>query len=172
MSSLIRTNAPAATLLIRVMVGGIFLSEGIQKFFYLDQLASGRFERIGIPAPEIMGPFVATVECTCGLMILFGLLTRLAAIPLIITMCVAILTTKIPILLETEFLGFSLRSLGRYGFWSMLHEARTDLCLLLGSLFLLISGGGRISIDHLLSRANSKEEQGPGVKRQPPQVGE
>ena len=76
MPSLTGTNAPAATLLIRVMVGGIFLSEGVQKFIYPEQLASGRFERIGIPAPEVMGPFVATVECTCGLMILFGLLCQ------------------------------------------------------------------------------------------------
>jgi len=91
-----RTSAPAATILIRLMVGGIFLSEGIQKFLYPDLLGAGRFIRIGIPAPEIMGPFVATVEIICGMLILLGWLTRLAAIPLLINISVAIISTKIP----------------------------------------------------------------------------
>ena len=143
----LRTHAPAATILIRLMVGGVFLSEGIQKFLYPEELGAGRFVKIGIPSPEAMGPFVGGVEIVCGSLLLLGLLTRLAAIPLIITMCVAILSTKIPILLGEEFWGFSLRKLPRYGLLSMLHEARNDLCMLLGSLFLLIVGAGRWSVD-------------------------
>lgn len=146
------TTAPAAVVLIRLMVGGIFLSEGIQKFLYPVELAAGRFAKIGLPWPEVMGPFVGGVEVVCGLLVLFGFLTRLAVVPLIITMCVALVSIKVPILLGQEFLGFTLRPLPRYGFWSMMHESRNDLCMLLGSIFLLVVGAGRLSLDHVLSR--------------------
>ena len=146
------TTAPAAVGLIRLMVGGIFLSEGIQKFLYPVELAAGRFAKIGLPWPEVMGPFVGGVEVVCGLLVLFGFLTRLAVVPLIITMCVALISIKVPILLGQEFLGFTLRPLPRYGFWSMMHESRNDLCMLLGSIFLLVVGAGRLSLDHVLSR--------------------
>ena len=146
------TTAPAAVVLIRLMVGGIFLSEGIQKFLYPVELAAGRFAKIGLPWPEVMGPFVGGVEVVCGLLVLFGFLTRLAVVPLIITMCVALVSIKVPILLGQEFLGFTLRPLPRYGFWSMMHESRNDLCMLLGSIFLLVVGAGRLSLDPVLSR--------------------
>ncbi len=148
MDRIFKTDAPAATLLIRIMVGGIFFSEGIQKFLYPADLAAGRFARIGIPAPEIMGPFVGGVEVVFGFLILIGLFTRIATIPLIFAMLVAMVSIKIPILLGHEFIGFSLRPLPRYGFWSMLHESRNDLCMILGSLFLLLVGAGRASFDH------------------------
>lgn len=150
-----RTGAPAATLLIRLMVGGIFLSEGIQKFLYPAELAAGRFAKIGIPAPELMGPFVGGVEIVFGFLILVGLYTRVATIPLLITMTVAMVSIKVPILLSHESLGFSLRPLPRYGFWSMLHESRNDLCMILGSLFLLVVGAGRLSLDAALHRQKS-----------------
>ena len=155
-NKLASTTAPAAVILIRLMVGGIFLSEGIQKFLYPAQLAAGRFARIGIPWPEVMGPFVGGVEVTCGLLVMLGLFTRLAAVPLIITMCVALMSIKVPILLGQEFLGFSLRPLPRYGFWSMMHESRNDICMLLGSLFLLVVGAGKWSLDRLLSGADRR----------------
>jgi uncharacterized membrane protein YphA (DoxX/SURF4 family) len=148
---IIKTEAPAVVFLIRLMVGGVFLSEGIQKFLFANENGAGRFARIGIPAPEVMGPFVGIIEIVCGALILLGLLTRLAAIPLIINMFVAILSTKIPILLGHGFWGFSLRTLPYYGFWGMLHEARTDFSMLLGSLFLLVIGGGEWSIDARIS---------------------
>ncbi len=150
MDRTLKSHAPAATLLIRIMVGGIFFSEGIQKFLYPAELAAGRFAKVGIPAPEIMGPFVGGVEVVFGFLILIGLFTRIATIPLIFAMLVAMVSIKIPILLGHEFLGFSLRPLPRYGFWSMLHESRNDLCMILGSLFLLIVGAGRASLDYRL----------------------
>ncbi len=153
---LIDTNAPRAVILIRVVVGWVFLSEGIQKFLYPAENGAGRFARIGIPSPDVMGPFVGVVEILCGALILFGLLTRLASIPLIIDMLVAILSTKIPILLGHGFWGFSLRTLPYYGFWGMFHEARTDFAMLLGSIFLLIVGGGLWSIDARLSSDRSR----------------
>jgi putative oxidoreductase len=128
------TKAHPATILIRLVVGGVFLSEGIQKFLFPAALGVGRFVKIGIPAPEVMAPFVGVVEIVGGLMLLVGLLTRLATIPLIIDMLVAIATTKIPML-------------HAQGFWGMAHEARVDYAMLLGSAFLLIVGAGPWSVD-------------------------
>ncbi len=148
---MINGSAPPAVVLIRLAVGVVFLSEGIQKFIYPAENGAGRFAKIGIPSPDVMGPFVGGVEIVCGALILIGLLTRFAAIPLIIDMLVAILSTKVPILLGHEFWGFSLRTLPYYGVWGMLHEARTDLAMLLGSIFLLITGAGSLSLDARLS---------------------
>lgn len=153
---LLDASGPRAVLLIRLIVGGVFFSEGIQKFLYPAENGAGRFAKIGIPAPEVMGPFVGVVEIVCGALILLGLLTRLAAIPLIINMLVAILATKIPILLGHGFWGFSLRNLPYYGFWGMAHEARTDFAMLLGSIFLLIVGAGLWSLDAKLSRPKAR----------------
>ena len=152
---LIQSSAPRSVFLIRLVVGGVFLSEGIQKFLYPAENGAGRFERIGIPSADVMGPFVGVVEIVCGTLILLGFLTRLAAIPLIVDMLVAILSTKIPILLGHGFWGFSLRNLPYYGFWGMLHEARTDLAMLFGSIFLLLVGAGLWSIDAKLSRRSA-----------------
>lgn len=132
------TDAPAATFLIRLMVGFVFLSEGIQKFIFPNELGVGRFIKIGIPLPEIMAPFVGINEIVCGVLVIIGCLTRFAVLPLLATMIVAISTTKVPILLEK-------------GFWAMAHEARTDYAMLLGSSFLLLVGGGRWSLDTTLA---------------------
>lgn len=113
-------------LLIRIMVGITFLGEGIQKFLYPLELGTGRFEKIGIPYPHLMAPFVGGVEIVFGSLILLGFFTGLATIPLLIDIVVAIITTKIP-MLATK------------GFWGAFHEARTDYSMLLGLLFLLIS---------------------------------
>ena len=90
-----------------------------------------------------MGPFVGAVEIVCGALIIIGLLTRFAAIVLLIDMTVAIVSTKFPILFGSGFWGFSLTKLPRYGFLSMIHEARTDLAMWFGLLFFLIVGAGR-----------------------------
>ncbi|MGB6677630.1 MAG: DoxX family protein [Terriglobales bacterium] len=128
------TNAPRATILIRLLVGGVFLAEGIQKFLFPAALGVGRFIKIGIPAPQFFGPFVGVVEIVCGAFLIVGLFTRPATIPLIIDISVAIVTTKIPML-------------SRAGFWSTVHEARTDYCMLLGLVFLLLVGSGPFSMD-------------------------
>jgi putative oxidoreductase len=141
-SKLLRSSAPAATVLIRLMVGWVFLSEGIQKFLFPETLGVGRFTKIGIPAPQFFAPFVGIVEIVCGLLLIIGLLTRLAAIPLLIDISVAIFTTKIPMVAKS-------------GFWAAMHEARTDYCMWLGSLFLLIVGAGSLSLDARLSRKST-----------------
>jgi putative oxidoreductase len=147
------TTAPASSILIRFLVGlAVFVPEGIQKLIFPDILGTGRFATIGIPYPEVMGPFVGIVEIVCGALIIAGFLTRLAAIPLIIIMIVALVSTKEPILLGQDFWIFHLPKASRYGFWSMMHEARTDICMLLASLYLLIAGAGAWSADALISR--------------------
>ena len=135
--------------LIRLLVGWVFLVEGILKFLLPDELGVGRFAAIGIPAPNIMGPFVGVVEIVCGFMVLVGLLSRMAAIPLLIDISVAILSTKLPIWLGRGYWHFTLPKLNHYGFLSMLHEARTDFSMLLGLIFLLLAGAGDWSLDAL-----------------------
>ena len=147
LEKIMTTRAPAAAVLVRAAVGWVFLSEGIQKFLFPEALGAGRMAKIGIPWPDVMGPFVGSVEILCGALVLAGLLTRLAAVPLVLTMVVALVSTKLPILLGQGFWGFSLRNLPSYGFWSMAHESRTDLAMLLGALFLLVVGAGPWSFD-------------------------
>ena len=129
------------------MVGVVFASEGIQKFLFPEQLGVGRFSRIGIPYPEVMASFVGVVEIVGGAMVLLGLGTRLAALALLVDISVALISTKAPILLAHGFWGFALPKLESYGWWSMLHEARTDLSMWFGSLYLLILGAGSWSLD-------------------------
>lgn len=126
-------KAKYVLLLIRIMVGTVFLSEGIQKFLYPEQLGVGRFIKIGLPAPEFFGYLVPVFEIVCGLFILVGFLTRYAAIPLIIIMIVAIISTKIPILIND-------------GFWKMVHDSRTDWAMLIGSIILLVADKGKLSL--------------------------
>jgi len=145
------TRAPSWSILIRLLVGlVVFFPEGIQKLTFPQILGAGRFANIGIPYPDLMGPFVGVVETMCGAFIVGGLLTRLAAIPLIVIMIVAIVSTKVSVLLGHDFLIFQAPKLARYGFWSMAHEARTDFCMLLGSIYLLIEGAGTWSSDAVI----------------------
>jgi putative oxidoreductase len=118
--AVIETHAPEWTILVRLLVGLVaFFPEGIQKLVFPDLLGAGRFANIGIPYPELMGPFVGTVEITCGALIILGLLTRLAAVPLIMIMLVGIVSTKVPIWLGHDFWIFHVPKLARYGSRSM-----------------------------------------------------
>jgi putative oxidoreductase len=144
----LQTRESGWTVLVRLMIGlVVFFPEGLQKFLFPALLGAGRFARIGIPWPDVMGPLVGAVETLCGALIVLGLATRLAAIPLIVIMVVAIVSTKIPILLGQDFWIFHAPAAGRTGFWAMQHEARADFDMLLGSLYLLIAGGGAWSLD-------------------------
>lgn len=124
---------------VRVIVGLVFLSEGIQKFVFANELGVGRFAKIGIPAPEVMAPFVGFLEILGGAGLLVGLATRLLAVPLSISMTVAIITTK-------------MAALPHVGIWKTLHEARTDMLMIGSLLFLLVVGSGRLSLDARLAR--------------------
>jgi len=131
---IISSNNSKTTIIIRLMVGAVFLSEGIQKFLFPAIRGAGRFEKIGLPSPEFLGSFVGAFEIVCGVLILIGLFTRLASICTLIIMLVAIATTKSEVLVND-------------GFWVMMHGSRTDWAMLLGSLFLIIKGSGKFSVD-------------------------
>lgn len=120
--------------LLRVMVGWIFLSEGIQKYLFPGVLGVGRFAKIGIPLPHFSAPFVGVVEIVCGAMLILGVKTLWAAIPLLIDIGVAIVTTKWPMVRHD-------------GWWAAMHESRTDLCMLLGLIAIACLGAGSWSVD-------------------------
>ena len=127
----------AAILAIRLLVGVVFFLEGIKKFLFPEQWGAGRFTRIGIPAPHFLGPFVGYFEIACGLFVILGLKTRLAALPLLCVISTAIVTTKFPILLKS-------------GFWAMEDAGRTDYSMFMGLIFLIIAGSGTLSLDAFL----------------------
>jgi len=135
-------EGPAAFILIRLAVGLIFLTQGILK--YIDpKLGVLRFARIGFSHPGFTAHFVGAFEIVCGLLVLLGLWTRVAAIPLLIVISTAIVTTKIPELFRPN-----------EGFWFMVSDARTDFAMLCSLLFLILLGGGTWSVD---SRLMSKD---------------
>jgi len=144
--NILTTDNSKTTLLIRLMVGTVFLSEGIQKFLFAESLGAGRFAKIGLPSPEFLGNFVGSFEIICGVLVLLGFITRFATIPLIAIMLVAIATTKTEILIND-------------GFWKMMHDSRTDWAMLLGCVFLLVKDGGFGSVDKMLLSRPAKIQE-------------
>ena len=121
-------------LLVRVLVGWVFLSEGIQKLIFPGTLGVARFTKIGIPFPSFSAPFVGVVEAVFGTLVLLGLYTALSTIPLLAVISTAIVTTKIPFLIQ-------------HGFWAALHESRADFSMLFGLIAILCLGPGSLSLD-------------------------
>lgn len=156
--NLFQTRASAAIIIIRITVGVVFVSEGIQKLLFPAIRGAGRFAGFGYPAPDLVATIVAVVEIVAGLLVLFGFLTRIAAILLIIDMSTAILTTKVPILFGHELWLFALRDTDIPGIWGFLHEFRTDFAMLAGSLYLLIVGAGDWSLDAYLQRQRTSTD--------------
>jgi putative oxidoreductase len=124
--------------LIRLLVGWVFTLEGIQKFVLPGTRGAGRFQEIGLPFPDLLGPLVGSFEVACGLLLLAGLGVRVAVVPLLGIMATALLSTKLPLLLEQGFLEAA-------------HASRTDLAMTVGSLYLLLMGGGRFSLDRRIA---------------------
>lgn len=136
------TTGPAGIVLIRLAVGLIFFTQGILK--YIDpNMGVVRFTRIGFPLPYFTAHFVGTFEIACGLLVLLGLWTRAAAIPLLIVITTAIATTKIPELFRAN-----------QGFWCMVSDARADFAMFCSLLFLISAGGGAWSFDARLACEN------------------
>jgi uncharacterized membrane protein YphA (DoxX/SURF4 family) len=134
-----------AIVLIRIAVGLIFFTQGVLK--YIDpNMGVARFTRIGFSHPAFTAHFVGGFEIACGILVLAGLVTRITAIPLLIVICAAIVTTKIPELLRPN-----------QGFWFMVSDARTDFSMLMSLLFLIVAGGGGWSLDSSLGRSDSSE---------------
>ena len=130
-------------ILVRLVVGLIFLTEGIQKYLFPELLGTGRFLKIGFSNPAFWAYFTGAFEIICGTLIILGLLTRLASIPPFIIMMVAFVTTKLPMLLGKGFLPF-------------MHEYRTDFAMTLLLIFLLIYGAGKWSVDSKMSPKQKK----------------
>ena len=152
-------DAPSATILLRLMAGGVFLWEGILKFVYVNQ-GLGRFAKLGFPFPQPTATFVGSLEIVGGILFMTGFLTRLIAVPFIIEMFAAILSTKIAL-----YLGNSPLPLPpvppQIGLWAVLHEVRSEYAQLMTSVFLLIAGPGVWSLDAMLARGRreSSEQQ-------------
>jgi|SRR6185312_721096 len=127
----------SGNIIIRLLVGLVFISEGIQKFLFPGTDGVGRFAKLGIAHPQFFSPFTGVTEIICGSLLIAGLFTHLAAVPLLVIILTAIYTTKIPILVDK-------------GFWTAAHEGRADFCMLMGLIFLLIYGAGKYSADSIL----------------------
>jgi putative oxidoreductase len=150
------SDGPASTLILRLMAGGVFLWEGIMKFVFVSQ-GVGRFTKLGIPFPHFSADFVGYLEIVGGLLLLSGLMTRLIAIPFIIEMIVAILSTKISMFLGTSPLPLP-PSPPQTGIWAVLHEVRSEYAQLMTTAFLLVNGPGKWSLDALLQRKESTRQ--------------
>lgn len=136
-----------AVFFIRLAVGLIFFTQGVLK--YIDpNMGVNRFTKIGFSHPYFTAHFVGTFEMVCGFLVLIGLETRIAAIPLLTVICTAIATTKIPEL-----------SRPNQGFWFMVSDARADFAMLMSLLFLIVAGAGSWSLDSRLAGSVSAEER-------------
>ena len=142
-------NGPKSTILLRLMAGGVFFWEGILKFVYVNQ-GIGRFTKLGMPFPEWTAGFVGSLEIVGGLMLIFGIGTRLIAIPFIVEMIVAILSTKITMYLGTSPIPLP-SSPPQVGIWAVLHEIRSEYAQIIICIFLLLNGPGPISTDKRLA---------------------
>jgi len=139
-----RKNLPM--ILIRVIVGVVFLNEGILKFVYPGELGAGRFTHIGLPFPHFLAPFVGAVEIAAGAALILNLYAGDAALLLLVVILTAIFTTKAPILLGHRLGVFAAPKLDHYGLLSFLHEARTDLCMLFGLVAILLDSGMKLGL--------------------------
>jgi uncharacterized membrane protein YphA (DoxX/SURF4 family) len=138
-----------ATLLVRLAVGGVFLSSGLVKFLF-DNQGPGRFAKIGLPSATQLAYFVGGVEVLGGALLILGLFVRLAAVPLIIDMVVALVTTKFPLLFGAG--PEPVAAMPKTGFWAFAYQARLDVTMLVASVFLVAVGAGLWSLDAILSR--------------------
>jgi putative oxidoreductase len=139
-----RKNLPM--ILIRVIVGVVFLTEGILKFVYPGELGTGRFAHIGLPFPHVLAPFVGAVEIAAGGALILGFYAGDAALLLLVLILTAIVTTKVPILLGHPLGRFAPTRLEHYGVLSFIHEARIDLAMLFGLVAILLDSGVKVSL--------------------------
>jgi len=124
--------------LTRLTLGVVFMGTGWGKLHSLDKVTEF-FTQLHIPAPSFNAALVATSELVCGAFLLVGLFARLAAIPLIATMCVALATAK---------------SGDIEGIRDLLGQQEFDYVVLL--IWIVICGAGTLSADHALGRQLSR----------------
>lgn len=129
--------------LTRLTLGVIFVGTGWGKLHNLEKVTNF-FTQLHIPAPSFNAALVGATELVCGILLLLGLLTRLAAVPLIVTMCLAILTA---------------RSSDVEGVRDLFALQEFDYLVLL--VWMAIAGGGVLSLDHPLVKALERREVNP-----------
>jgi putative oxidoreductase len=122
-------------LLARVAIGVVFIGTGWGKLHNLDKITSF-FTELGIPAPGLNAVVASSAELVCGILLLVGLFTRLAAVPLVVVMIVAIVTAK-----RGDINGLS----------DLLGFVETLYIVLFA--WLATAGAGPISLDRVLLRA-------------------
>lgn len=137
---ILNTEDDNKIIILRLIVGLIFISEGIQKFLFLEVLGPGLFRNIGFSHAYFWAYFTGTFEIVCGIFVLFGFLTRIMSVPLLIVMITAFISTKLPVL---EYKGF----------WTFAHDYTTDFSMTLLLILLIIHGGGKRSVDRMVLRS-------------------
>jgi len=145
-------------LIIRLMAGSVFFWEGILKFVYVNQ-GVGRFTKLGFPFPETTAHIIATGEIIGGLLLIFGLFTRITAFYFIVQMIVAVLSTKIDLYFGRSPLPMP-PAPPKMGIWAVFHEIRSDYAQILTCLFLLIEGAGRRSLDFIITASKKASRIG------------
>lgn len=137
LSEWFKTNEMGAVLIVRIIMGYVFLVAGLQKFIFPDDMGPGRFEEMGYAFPAFTAYFVGFFETAGAILILIGLATRFAAVPIFVIMLTAIVTTKFPVLADD-------------GFWSFAHALRLDFSMLMCALFIWMAGADKRSMDYKL----------------------
>jgi uncharacterized membrane protein YphA (DoxX/SURF4 family) len=128
-------------ILIRVIVGLVFLLEGSLQFLRPEELCASLFASIGLPAPQLLAMLVGSIEIIGGAAILLNIYAGDAALLLLAFTLTSLLTTQLPILLGHPLGPFALPKLSHYGWLSYLHEARIDVLLLFVTLAIVIDSG-------------------------------
>lgn len=139
------TTSERSAVFIRIVIGLIFFTEGLQKYIFPELLGTGRFAKIGFMDPSFWAYFTGTFEIICGVLVIIGFAIRISAMPLLIIIITAFITTKWPLLIQK-------------GFWVMIHEYRTDFAMTVLLIYLIIFGAGKWSVDaYFSSMANHKK---------------
>jgi uncharacterized membrane protein YphA (DoxX/SURF4 family) len=130
-------------ILIRVMVGLVFLFEGALKFVLPGDFGAASFVAIGMPFPHLLAPTVGCIEILCGIAVLLNLFAGDAAL-LLMLMILTALAAKLPILLGRHWGPFPLPAMHHYGWLSFLHESRAELCMIFVLIAILIDSGLKV----------------------------
>jgi putative oxidoreductase len=137
-------------IILRLGVGLVFLTEGLNKFIHPGERGPGRFADLGFPAPELVANMIGVVEIIAGTLLILGLFTRVAALVLAGVALTAIVLTKLPVLLGTGIFIFGGVDASFYGIWGFLYEWRLDFTMFVGAIYLVLAGPGKGSLDDRL----------------------